>query len=98
MFTYSEGGLCYFLGMSTLDVYVTADCFSCQESRRIVADLIPQFRDITIMLHDLTDEAFPDDIFAVPTYMINGKVIFIGNPQRQKLLSALGKAPACVQS
>ncbi len=44
-------------------------------------------------LVDLSTQQRPENIFAVPTYTLNGKVISLGNPYprelRQKLQSAL---------
>ena len=79
--------------MVTLKVYVEEDCWSCSESRRIVAEIAPQFPQVAIELIDLSSQRHPNDVFAVPTYMLNGKIISLGNPYpkelRQKLQDAL---------
>ena len=75
----------------TLRVYVSDDCWSCQETRRIVAEITPQFPEVTVELLEMDGDR-PDDVFAVPTYVLNGRVIFMGNPTRgelsQKLIAA----------
>ena len=68
----------------TLHVYIADDCWSCQETRRIVADVAPQFPDLGIELRHISQDK-PDDVFAVPTYVLNGRVIFLGNPTRDEL-------------
>jgi len=72
----------------TLHIYVADDCWSCQETRRIVADVTPQFPEAAIELRPI-DAAAPDDVFAVPTYVLNGRVIFLGNPTREQLSQKL---------
>ena len=75
----------------TLHVYIADDCWSCQETRRIVADIAPQFPEVRVELRDMNQDK-PDDVFAVPTYVLNGRVISLGNPTRddlrQKLITA----------
>ena len=71
--------------MLTLKVFVEEDCWSCSESRRIVEELAPQFPQVAIELIDLTTHGRPDDVFAVPTYKLNDKIISLGNPYLQDL-------------
>ncbi len=79
--------------MVTLQVYIEDDCWSCAESRRIVEEIAPQFPEVAMELVNLSRHHRPDNVFAVPTYMLNGKIISLGNPYpnelRQKLLDAL---------
>jgi len=72
----------------TLHVYIADDCWSCQETRRIVADIAPKFPQLTVELREM-GENIPDDVFAVPTYVLNGRVIFLGNPTREELKQKL---------
>jgi alkyl hydroperoxide reductase subunit AhpF len=72
-----------------LDIYISDDCWSCEESVRIVNDVAPFFPDITIKLLNLQDNVAPEEVFAVPTYVLNGKVIFLGNPTRKQLIEKL---------
>ena len=80
-------------GMVKLQVFITDDCWTCAESRRIVAEIAPQFPEVTVQLVDVNVVGQPEDIFAVPTYVLNGRVISLGNPHRadlrQKLRTAL---------
>jgi hypothetical protein len=79
--------------MVTLKVFVEEDCWSCSESRRIVEELATQFPEVAIELVNLTPHNRPSDIFAVPTYKLNGKIISLGNPYlrdlRRKIQDAL---------
>ncbi|MCP4428174.1 MAG: hypothetical protein GY803_27110 [Chloroflexi bacterium] len=75
----------------TLRVYVADDCWSCLETRRITTDIASQFPEVAVELLAL-DDAPPDDVFAVPTYLLNGRVIFLGNPTREELSQKLTAA------
>lgn len=71
--------------MVKLQVYVREDCWTCAESRRIVSEIAPQFPQIAVELLDLESTNQPENIFAVPTYVLDGRVIFLGNPYREQL-------------
>lgn len=78
--------------MTTLRVFISEDCWSCCESRRIIGEIAPQFPQITIELVDLSAQKRPDEIFAVPTYVLDGKVISLGNPYLTELQKKLQDA------
>ena len=71
--------------MVKLQVYVKDDCWTCAESRRIVAEIAPQFPQLFVELLDMETSNKPQDIFAVPTYVLDGRVISLGNPYRDVL-------------
>ncbi len=72
-------------GQASLRLYVSDACWSCAETRRIVADVTPAFPELRVEWVDLGDRPFPDDVFAVPTYALDGRVIYLGNPSRVEL-------------
>jgi len=78
--------------MPKLDVYISEECWACAEARRIVADLSPQFPGVDIELRDLTDERKPSSVFATPTYILDGRTIFLGNPTPEELGQKLDNA------
>lgn len=75
--------------MVKLQVYIADDCWSCQETRRIVEDVAPQYPAVLVEFLDMTVSDRPDSVFAVPTYMLNGRVISLGNPTRHQLSQQL---------
>lgn len=75
--------------MPKLDVYISDSCWSCEETPQIVADIRKQFPDIEIVLLDIDPAEWPQEIFAVPTYVLDGKVISLGNPSRERLETKL---------
>jgi hypothetical protein len=75
--------------MPKLDVYIEDSCWACAESRRIIADVAPKVPDVDIELRGLDDERRPSTVFATPTYVLDGRVIFMGNPTREELVQKL---------
>jgi glutaredoxin len=71
--------------MTKLNIYVSEDCWACEEARRIVSDITPLFPDVDIELRDVEDERKPSTVFATPTYVLDGRTIFLGNPTRDEL-------------
>jgi len=78
--------------MVRLDVYISECCWSCDEARQIVADLKPLFPGIEMELRDIGDERRPRSVFATPTYVLEGRTIFLGNPTREQLRQKLEDA------
>ncbi len=69
-----------------LRVYVDRDCWNCQEARALAYEMTELFPSIRVELIDLGQVANrPDDIFATPTFVLNGRVISLGNPSREAL-------------
>lgn len=75
--------------MPKLDVYVQDHCWSCEEAEQIVTDMREQFPDVEIALLDIHPDEWPQEVFAVPTYILDGKVISLGNPSRERLQTKL---------
>lgn len=76
--------------MIKLDVYISPDCWSCQETPRIVADVSALLPDILIKIIDVESMAEPPEaVFAVPTYLVNGRVVSLGNPTPEELLQKI---------
>jgi len=73
----------------TLTVYIADDCWSCAETRRILDDIMPQFPDLQLNLVNTQREPLPENVFAVPTYLFDEKIISMGNPTREALQQRL---------
>ena len=78
--------------MIKLQVYTSDDCWTCEETERIVSDMAARFPDVEVNVLDLKSPEKPDEVFAVPTYLINGRVVSLGNPTREELTQKLMKA------
>jgi len=70
-----------------LEVYTADDCFSCDHTKKLVSDIINRYTNLQIDLYNLSnpDTILPDDIFATPTYILDGRTIFLGNPSLDEL-------------
>lgn len=71
--------------MVKLEIYVMDDCWSCEESRRIAAEAQSRFVGVEVALLDLESDRRPPEVFAAPTYVLDGKIISLGNPRREEL-------------
>jgi hypothetical protein len=71
--------------MTKLEIYVADECWACEETRRIVAEVEPLYPSVDIELRDLTDERKPSSVFATHTYVLDGRTIFLGNPTQEQL-------------
>jgi hypothetical protein len=80
--------------MSRLEVYVTEHCFRCPEARRLAEAAARRFPTVSVRVIDLErePEARPDGLVAVPTYMLDGLVIALGNPHRAELFRHLERS------
>ncbi|MCI0393890.1 MAG: hypothetical protein L0332_08965 [Chloroflexi bacterium] len=75
--------------MLKLKIFVSDDCWSSEESRRIAAETQARFADVEVMLIDLHSDERPPNVFAAPTYVLNERVISLGNPRREALWEQL---------
>ncbi|MCP5096794.1 MAG: hypothetical protein GY943_14680 [Chloroflexi bacterium] len=84
--------------MVKLQVYIAADCWSCEETERIVEDVETHYPEVEVEVLDMTDGEQPDDVFAVPTYRLNGRIVSLGNPTRVELYEKLELEQANVRA
>ena len=69
--------------MVHLQIYVTENCTSCKRSRALataIATDYPSVRVETIDIATLTNEDWPDPLFATPTWLWNGGIYCLGTP------------------
>lgn len=76
-----------------LEIFVSAHCFVCDYAHT-VAELIrtdyPWVKLQVIDIHDPT-ATVPEQVFATPTYILNGKVWSLGNPSPEKIAETLSQ-------
>lgn len=68
----------------TLDIYVMPACFGYDRARQLANEVqMCGFPGVEVSLIDLSDPATvrPKSVFAVPTYLLNGHVLSLGNPE-----------------
>ena len=68
-----------------LEAYISDDCYGCGEARAIAEELSAQFPDVQVEIIslDTPDSEHPPAVFAVPTFLLNGELLWLGNPRRE---------------
>lgn len=72
-----------------LDIYISARCWACEEATNLAAAVSSQVPHVKIELHDITVSPRPDHVFATPTYILDGHMIYLGNPSLEELLATV---------
>lgn len=77
-----------------LQIVVASHCFGCEEALRLYQEAIKTFPQISVDFIDIeqVEAKVPAGIFAVPSYLLNGVLLFTGNPAEAELFSALSAA------
>jgi hypothetical protein len=79
-----------------LEIYVAPVCFGC-ETARDLADVLRArgWPGLEVRVLDLgaPDVIRPPEVFAVPTYVLDGRVISLGNPEPDWLLELIAPPP-----
>jgi alkyl hydroperoxide reductase subunit AhpF len=75
----------------TLDIYIDQTCTGCvhaQNLAEVVRQTLPQ---LEVRIFDLEhpNSKKPSSVFAVPTYMLNGKILALGNPDINDLVAKI---------
>lgn len=75
----------------TLSIYVLPECPGCERARWTAHQVREHCPETRVDLIDLSDVASaPPDVFSVPTYVLDGHVISLGNPPLADLLRSVG--------
>jgi len=70
-----------------LQIYISDHCWGCQEARRIATLMRRSYPGLRVELIDLDGEEGerPDQVFAAPTYLLNGRIVSLGTPRLETL-------------
>jgi len=73
-----------------LEIYITESCPNC-EVARLIAEHARGIAGLEVALIDLDmpGQSVPPHIVAAPTYLLDGKIVSLGNPRREEVLSRL---------
>ncbi len=77
-------------GTMQLEIYITKQCANCEEAlliaeqARVIAGL-----DVAVIDLERTEQTIHPRVVAVPTYILNGQVVSLGNPERHEFLAQL---------
>lgn len=74
-----------------LEIYIERGCQNCQEAQSIADRLRHLAPAVQVQLIDLVKEPHrrPEMVFAVPTYVLDGEIVSLGNPRYEALLATL---------
>lgn len=84
--------------MPRLLVYTARNCRVCSYARALAAVMGRRFPMVEVVVIDIDapGACVPDDIFAVPMFVLDGRVVSVGNPSpeemERKLANAVRKA------
>ena len=78
-----------------LEIYITNQCTNCREAV-VIAEQAGNIvgLEVTVVNLDAPGQGVPPQVFATPTYILNGLVVSLGNPERDTFLAGLRAALA----
>ena len=70
-----------------IEVYISDECPTCMQTKTLIDTAAEKHAEIEIRLINLSDPdtICPDRVFAVPTFVYDERIIFLGNPSPQEL-------------
>jgi len=79
-----------------LRVYVQSGCPACLRARRLADEARAAFPALRVDVVNLSDpvSVLPAEVFATPTFVLDGEVLSLGNPRPAMLLRRLAAAVA----
>ena len=65
-----------------LKIFVAEHCSGCVEARRIAAEVGQNYPHLGVEVIDIEtpDVVVPEAVFATPTYMLDDRIVSLGNP------------------
>jgi Thioredoxin domain len=78
-----------------LEVYVSSECLNCDEALSLADEAAARYPGVVVRVIDLGQldgRPPPDPVVAVPTYVLNGRVVSLGNPYPEELFALLLEA------
>jgi hypothetical protein len=66
----------------TLRVYVAEHCPNCEEACSIATQIEQTYSEVDVEIIDIgqTKAVVPEKVFAIPTFMLDDRIISLGNP------------------
>jgi hypothetical protein len=67
---------------AVLKIFISDNCSGCVEAQRIAAWVTQDFPQLRTELVNIGDPqaSVPETVFATPTYMLNNRIVSLGNP------------------
>lgn len=66
----------------TLKIFVRTSCAGCAEAQATAYHIEETFPQVAVEVVDMDNPqaVIPDEIFATPTYLLDGHIVSLGNP------------------
>ncbi len=79
-----------------VQIYVADHCRTCDYAWEVAAAIRSQFPQVELHVIRLGEEgaSIPEEVFATPTYLLNGRVWSLGNPSPEEVVTRLSQALA----
>ena len=78
-----------------LDIYISDQCTNCREAVQIAKEARGiTGLEVTVVNLGEPGQRVPPQVFATPTYILDGLVVSLGNPERETFLAELRAALA----
>jgi hypothetical protein len=77
--------------VKVLDVYVVKHCFGYEEALRLAGEIKQNLSGLQVkvtVLDEMTEGNLPN-IPATPSYFLNGRLLFLGNPRLEELVDKI---------
>ena len=73
-----------------LSIFVSAHCGGCDYAREVADGIRVRYPGVAVAVIDVeaSPHAVPDEVFATPTYLLNGRVWSLGNPSEEMIREA----------
>lgn len=75
-----------------LEVYVSRQCQHCGEARQLAEMAAAVHPRLVVHVIEIDDGPPPEGVVAVPTYVLDGRAISLGNPYSDELFARLDEA------
>ncbi len=74
-----------------LEIYVADCCYGCTEARALADSISTRFPGLQVEVISLAAPGTerPASVFAVPTYLLNGELLWLGNPRREDAIAEI---------
>jgi hypothetical protein len=78
----------------SVEIYIAGHCHICDYTLEVAEVIRQEYPQVELQIIDLMDPAkvIPPEVFATPTYLLNGSVWSLGNPSIEDMRTRLSQA------
>lgn len=83
--------------MALLQIFIESHCSSCRRAAALAEQARGRFPALRVEVVNLSEAGTepPEEVFAVPTFLLDGAVLSLGNPRPAELMRRLTARLAC---